>query len=68
MIAASILLFIALVIGVVFSIALWKGLKMTIDDYSCAQEVKSVKTNLFLIKLIPTILTLIILISLILIQ
>lgn len=48
----TILLFIMVILNLSTAIPLLKGLKFQIEDYTCSQEVKEVKTNIMALKII----------------
>lgn len=50
----TILLFIMVILNLSTAIPLLKGLKFQIEDYTCSQEVKEVKTNIIALKIINT--------------
>lgn len=64
----TVLLFIAAAIGVPSCIAFWKGLNLDKSSAQCESERKDISTNILMTKLIPSILTILILASLILLQ
>ena len=64
----NILLILALIISLSASSALWIGLKFQINDYNCKDEVKSVNSNISLVKWGYTILTLLLISLLVLLN
>lgn len=50
----TILLFIMVILNLSTAISLLRGLKFQIEDYTCSQEVKEVRTNIMALKIINT--------------
>ena len=47
----TILLFIMVILNLSTAIPLLRGLKFQIEDYTCSQEVKEVRTNIMALKI-----------------
>lgn len=54
---ATILMFIAVSIGVPSCVAFWIGLNLEKSSAQCESDKKDIRTNILMTKLIPTILT-----------
>ena len=50
----TILLFIMVILNLSTAIPLLRGLKFQIEDHTCSQEVKEVRTNIMALKIINT--------------
>lgn len=62
----TVILLIECILGIVFSIYFWLGPKFTVTDPSCPQDVKNVKTNKLITKIVPTVMTVLSIVVLIL--
>lgn len=62
-----IILFIVTILSIGITLPLWYGLKFTITDKNCKEEVESVSKNILSLKIISTTISILLIICLILI-